>query len=323
MIVKTTERVRAGLTRMAAAIGIVVLVLAAISGPVYAFGDSAVLVPILTSIEQAITNKLTGTITDNLAKTTTGIVNAQVDQYSKDILYKSMPGAYCAADVAAPVIAASTARASGYNGAIASMSTTGAATLATPSHASSAQPSFQPTRVIQKHNAQVRSLSATGTCKPYQPVPVDAGGTDLKCTPEERRMVAQVLLGALPPEEMPQNMQGTAAGEVYEAARTTVIARKQLAALALNDADSQERQQFIAAYRAVLQKPTLDDLQKLSATGGVERDSVVLQQLTAQLLLELYVENVELKRVQATILAQNTEAEEREHLSALRRRGAQ
>src|SRR6202007_975234 len=103
---------------------------------------------------------------------------------------------------APPFIRGDRARASGYNGAVASMSTTGAATLAAPTRSSSqVQPTFQPTRVIQKHNAQVRSLSARGTCKPYQPVPVDAGGTDIKCTPEERRMVAQVLLGALPPEE--------------------------------------------------------------------------------------------------------------------------
>jgi hypothetical protein len=72
-----------------------------------------------------------------------------------------------------------------------------------------------------------------------------------------------------------------------------------------------------------LQKPSIDDLTKLSATGGAERDSIVLQQLTAQLLLELYVETVEQKRLLATMVAQGTETQERDYLSVVRRRAAQ
>ena len=323
---KTTDRRRGALKMLlpvAQGIGVVAIVATALSGPAYAFGDSAVLAPILMQIEQAIMNTLTGTLKSGFERSASSIIQSQVKTYTNEMLYKAMPGTFCSSDSIATLQMAGAARASGYNGAVATFATTGAGSIAAPVAGGTNQPTFLPNHVIAAHNARVRAMNVSATCKPYQPAPVDVTGTDITCTPDERRMVAEVLLGALPPEQMPASIAGTAPGEVYESARTTVIARKQLAALALNDASSDDRQRFITAYRTVLQKPSIDDLAKLSATGGAERDSIVLQQLTAQLILELYVETVEQKRLLAVLLAQGTETQERDYLSVVRRRAAE
>jgi hypothetical protein len=188
------------LIRVVQGVGIAFVVLTALSGPAYAFGDSAVLAPILMEIEQAITNTLTGTLKSGFERSASSLIQSQVKQYTNEMLYKAMPGTFCTGDSQAPLQMAGAARASGYNGAVASFATTGAVSIATPVAGSTNQPTFLPNHVIAAHNARVRAMNASATCKPYQPAPIDATGTDITCTPDERRMVAEVLLGALPPE---------------------------------------------------------------------------------------------------------------------------
>ena len=135
-------------------------------------------------------------------------------------------------------------------------------------------------------------------------------------------MAAAVLLGASPPQALPNANNAGALGEVYESARTTMVARKQLAALALSDAGSEEKQAMLSAYRAALDKPTMEELQKLSADGGVARDQVVLAQISARLLMEYYVEQLETKRLFAVYVAQRAEGDDRKLLGPLRRANA-
>jgi len=304
-------------------VGVTVLALFALSGPLYA--TSAVVIPYLTIIQQVISNQLTKTVSEGFQKTSENLVKSQVEQYTRQLAAKMMPGSFCEADILKPMVVASVARATGYDEARGAFAVTGADTIVSPQRALQSLPSYNPNAIIAQHNREVRSYAARAAakgndCSPVQAIPVDTSGSRLTCTQEERRVAAAVVLGALPPPELPDAASAGAVGEVYESARTSLIGRKQLAALALTDAGSEQKDAFIKAYREVLKKPSLDDLQQLTASGGVQRDSVVMQQLTAQLLLESYVENLEIKRLIATLIAQQTEADDREYLSALRRR---
>jgi hypothetical protein len=305
------------------ALSITLLALVALSGPAYA--TSAVLIPYLTIIQQVISDQLAKTVSEGFTKTAKNLINSQVEQYTKELAAKMMPGAFCESDIAQAAIGGVVARVTGYDEAKGIFAVTGADTVVNPTRAVGQLPSYNPNVVIQQHNREVRSYAQraakqNNNCSPVQASPVDATGSRLQCTQEERRIAAAVLVGASPPAELPDAAKAGALGEVYESARTSQIARKQLAALALSDASSWQKEQFIKGYRELLKKPSIEELNANSASGGVQRDAVVLQQLTAQLLLEEYVEKLEQKRLIATMVAQQADAEDREYLSKLRRR---
>jgi len=302
--------------------GVTVLAMFALSGPLYA--TSAVVIPYLTLIQQVISDQLSKTVSQGFQNTTDNLIKAQVEQYTRQLAAKMMPGAFCEADIVKPIVGATLARATGYDEARGAFAVTGADTIVNPQATLDGLPSYNPNLIVAQHNREVRSFVARAAakgndCSPVQAIPVDTTGSKTVCTQEERRVAAAVILGASPPAQLPDAASAGALGEVYESARTTSIARKQLAALALEDAGSEQKDAFIKAYRDVLKKPTVADLQQLTASGGVQRDSVVMQQLTAQLLLETYIENLEAKRLIATIVAQQAEADDRDYLSALRR----
>jgi hypothetical protein len=314
-------------TKLIKVLGITVLAMVAMSGPVYA--TSAVLIPYLTIIQQVITDQLAKTVSDGFKKTTENLIKSQVEQYTKEITGRMMPGAYCEADVIKPIAVGGVARSTGYERAKSAVILTGADTLVNGHAAINARtglPSNNPNVVITQHNREVRSLIAnsatkkSNTCSPVQAIPVDSTGAKINCSDVERFSSATVLMGVAPTPELPDAANAGATGEVYEAARTTSIARKQLALLALSDVSSKDKDQFIAAYRELLGKAPVDEMNQLTASGAVQRDAIVLQRLTAHLLLESYVESLETKRLIATIVAQQTEVDDREVLAALRRR---
>jgi len=308
------------------ALGITVLAMIAMSGPVFA--TSAVLIPYLTIIQQVITDQLSKTVSDGFKKTTENLIKSQVEQYTKEVTAKMMPGAYCEADVIKPITVGSVARSTGYEEAKGIFPVTGADTLVNGHAAVGARnglPTYNPNVVIGQHNKEVRSYiqnaSRKGnTCSPLQVTPVDTTAAKVSCSQEERRVASTVLLGATPTPELPEADNAGALGEVYESARTTSIARKQLAALALQDATSADKDAFIAAVRELLGKAPVDQMNEQSGSGAAQRDGIALQRLTAHLLLESLVEKLETKRLVATVVAQQVETDDREYLAALRRR---
>lgn len=304
-------------------LGVTILAMLAMSGPVFA--TSAVLIPYLTIIQQVISDQLSKTVSQGFSKTTQNLINSQVEQYTKELTAKMMPGAFCEADIMKPIIVGGVARATGYEEARGAFAVTGADTIVNGQRSVGHLPNYNPNVVIAQHNKEVHAFTARAAakgnnCSPIQAIPVDSTGTNITCTQEERRVAAAVLLGASPPAELPDAANAGALGEVYESARTTSIGRKQIAALAITDASSAQKEEFIKGYRELLKKPSMEELLANTANGGVQRDSVVLQQLTAHLLLESYVEKVETKRLIATVVAQQAENDDREYLSALRRR---
>jgi len=301
-------------------LGISLLGFVALSGPAVAFyDDSPILIPYLEQIQQALEKALGGTLREGFQKFAQSQINTQVERSSRELGAQMMPGTFCQADILQPVVTASIARASGYQESKNSFVVTGADTLVNGTAPAEALPSYNPNLIIAEHNREVRKYAQSAGCKPVQAVPVDVSGTQIQCTQEERRVAAAVLLGASPPAQLPGAAHVGALGEVYESARTTLIGRKQLAALALTDASSEQKQAAIAAYRAAFDKPTIDDLSKLSADGAASRDAVVLSQITARLLLENYVEQLEMKRLLAVYVAQHAEADDRKLLGPLRR----
>jgi hypothetical protein len=296
----------------------------ALSGPAYA--TSAVLIPYLTIIQQVITDQLSKTVSEGFTKTTKNLINSQVEQYTKELTAKMMPGAFCESDITKAIVVGSVARATGYDEARGAFALSGADTIVNGQKATSQLPNYNPNAVVAQHNKEVRAYTSNASkkkekgCYPFQAIPVDTTGSEIVCTQEERRVANAVLAGASPPAELPDAANAGSLGEVYESARTTSVARRQVAMLALSDVGSTQKDAFIKGYRELLKKPSIEELLKNSASGGVQRDSVVLQQLTAHLLLESYVESLETKRLIATIIAQQTEADDREYLSALRRR---
>jgi hypothetical protein len=294
----------------------------AVSGPAVAFyDDSPILIPFLELIQQALKDALGSTMKDGFKNFAANQIKAQVESHTKELAANMMPGAFCEADIIAPIVTASVARATGYDEAKGSFAITGANTVVNTDETVGQMPIYNPNVVIQQHNREVRAFSKDATCKPIQVVPVDASGTNIQCSQEERRIAAAVLLGASPPAELPAADAG-AMGEVYESARTTLIARKQLSALALSDASNEQKQATLTAWRTALAKPTIEELQKLSADGGVARDALVLQQIIAKLQLENYVEDLEIKRLYAVYNAQKSEEDERNVLGPLRRAAA-
>lgn len=303
--------------------GITVLALIAMSGPVFA--TSAVLIPYLTIIQQVISDQLSKTVSEGFKKTTDNLIKSQVEQFTKELTAKMMPGAFCESDIAKTVAVGTVARATGLDEAKGVFSVTGADTIVNGQRALGQLPAYNPTAVIAQHNREVRAFttraaSKSNNCSPIQAIPVDLSGSNVTCTQEERRVAAAVLLGASPPAELPNAQATGAMGQVYESARTTSIGRKQLAALALADAGSDQKQAFISGVRELLGKASVDQMNAQTGTGGVQRDSVALQRIQAQLLLESYVEKIEQKRLAAIVVAQQAESDDREVLSALRRR---
>jgi len=321
----STARRKVGYTTKMA--GITVLGILAVSGPAAAFyDDSPILIPFLELIQQALKEALAGSLKDGFNKLVEKQINGQVDRYKKEVEANMMPGAIKEADVARTVQSAGTSKAAGLKESKGNFELTGADTAVKgPSSVNSRNglPTYNPNAVVSQHNQAVRKLNETGVCKPIQVAPVDGSGTNISCTPEERRLAAEVLLGATPPAELAYAERSGSLGEVYESARTTMIARKQLAALALNDAGSLQKQQMFTDYRKALDKPTIEELQKLSADGGVARDEVVLKQIIARLVLENVVEEVETKRLFGVYVAQRAEADDRNLLGPLRRANAQ
>lgn len=300
-------------------VGVTVLGVLAISGPAAAFyDDSPILIPFLELIQQALKDSLGGSLKDGFNKFATNQIKAQSERYTKEVEANMMPGAIRQQDVLAPIARSGTARATGYDFAKSYFDITGANTVVNSERAMGQLPSYNPTAVVQQHNQRVRSF-AKADCSPVQAVPVDASGTEIKCSQQERHVATSVLLGANPPAEMPNAANQGTLGEVYESTRTTVIARKQLSGLALADVSTEQKQQSLEAWRKALEKPTIEELQKLTADGGVARDDLVLSQVIAKLQLENYVEDLEIKRLYAVYLAQKTEQDEREVLSPLRR----
>jgi hypothetical protein len=317
-----TTRVRKKVSYTTKMVGVTFLGILAMSGPAAAFyDDSPILIPFLQLIQQALKEALGNSMKDGFKKMAEDQIKSQVDRYSKELAANMMPGAFCEADIVQPIVVAGVARATGYQEATNYFSVTGAGTLVDGQKSAGSLPK-SPTPIIQQHNAEVRKYAQGATCKPIQAVPVDGSGTTIKCSQEERRVAAAVLLGVSPPPELPNASQSSAVGEFYEGARTTAIARKQLAALALADAGNEQKQAMLMKFRETLDKPSIEELTKLSADGGVARDSLVLQQITARLLLENYVEQLETKRLYAVYVAQRSEAEERKLLSPLRRAAA-
>jgi len=302
-------------------LGISILGFLAMSGPAAAFyDDSPILIPFLQMIQQALQEALGSTLKDGFKKLAENQIKTQVERYSKKVAADMMPGAFCEADILQPVLTAGIARATGYAEAKNAFVVTGADSLVNGQRAVGALPQYNPNLVVAQHNREVRKYAQSAKCKPVQVVPVDVSGTQIQCSQEERRIAAAVLLGVNPPAELPGAQPSSALGEVYESARTTMIGRKQLAALALTDAGSEQKQAAISAYRAAFSKPSMEDLAKLSADGAASRDAMVLSQITARLLLENYVEQLETKRLLAVYVAQRADAEDRRLLSPLRRR---
>lgn len=301
-------------------VGVTILGVLAVSGPAAAFyDDSPILIPFLELINQALKDALGSSLKNGFKKMAENQIRAQVDRYSKELAANMMPGAFCEADIVQPIITAGVARATGYEEAKNSFVATGADTLVNGQRSVGMLPNYNPNVVIKQHNAEVRKYAQGAKCKPIQAVPVDASGTDIQCSQEERRIAAAVLLGVSPPPELPGGNTSPALAEVYESARTTMIGRKQLSALALSDTSNEQKQAMLTKYREALDKPSMEELLKLTSDGAASRDALVLNQITARLLLENYVEDLEIKRLYAVLVAQRSEADERNLLGPLRR----
>lgn len=155
------------------------------------------------------------------------------------------------------------------------------------------------------------------SCRPLDGLAADKEGK--ACTAEEAQLRGRIAIGAdvLPP--LDQQQTKTEAGAIYTALRDRQNLIKLTAATAVADVDSPTRQALVNNLRTITKKIDVAQLAEQSAGGGVDRDMLVINQVRTLLQIEIYIEDLEIKRLQAMKTGLASEANG-ERLAALRKR---
>lgn len=158
----------------------------------------------------------------------------------------------------------------------------------------------------------------TNTCDPriIPPVGKKDVNNSMSCTPEQISSAVSVASGRKVAPEPPPGLKNTDTGVTIRSEVDTYNSRMSAIDGALTHSMSEELDTQITAYQKLFATPSIEELNTMSGKGGVQRDQVVLMQIQGQLLLNIYRESVEQKRLLAIIAAQGQE-DHRERISKL------
>ena len=112
-----------------------------------------------------------------------------------------------------------------------------------------------------------------------------------------------LLVGTKMPPQLPvsEAEEGAVARE-YEVQAKSLQARRALAKMAVEQADSTDTEDKIRVYRELFSFLDPQKLNEQSGDGGLIRDKLVLAQIMGKLEVELYVAELEQQRLLATLL---------------------
>ena len=167
-------------------------------------------------------------------------------------------------------------------------------------------PASFPGIVAAATNEKVAHFAASANCKPVAGLPADKGAK--ACTAEEANMRAELVVGPDVAPPLTEAQTKSEAGALYTAMSNRQQLIRMTVADAIADVDSPTRQAMLNNFRTLTSKPSIEELAEQSASGGVERDMVVLTQIQNQVLLETLVERLEQKRLLAMEVSLATDA---------------
>ena len=159
-------------------------------------------------------------------------------------------------------------------------------------------PASYPFEVAKQTNEKVQHFATKSqSCKPVSGLPVDK--SDKACTAEEANMRAELVVGPDVAPPLTKDQANTEAGALYTAQANRQQLIRMTVADAIADVDSPTRQAMLNNFRTLTSKPSIAELASQSASGGIDRDIVVLTQIQNQVLLESLIERLDQKRLLA------------------------
>lgn len=184
----------------------------------------------------------------------------------------------------------------------------------------SAEAIREPAKFTARHNRQVKE-NITPACDPRMLPPVgkkdlDNGSTPMSCTETQIELATAVASGRKPAPQPPESLKNTDVGEVLQQEIDTYNFRMSAVEAAIGSSISEEMDAQITAYQRLFASPTIEEINAMSGTGGISRDALVQQQIQNQLLLNIFKEMVETRRLLAIQVAQREE-DHRKQIGAL------
>ncbi len=132
----------------------------------------------------------------------------------------------------------------------------------------------------------------------------------LACTESQIIAATQTATGRQVSPELPPALKDTDIGEEVRKRIDTYNSRMSAAEAGISSAMSEEKDTEIAAYQKLFVSPTIEEINAMSGNGGVGRDELVMMQIQSQMMLAMYKEMVEMRRLMAISVAQ---VEEKNH----------
>jgi len=284
--------------------------------PAHAFSSAAIVAAIMKVLAW-----MKGTLMENIKegfeRSTEAVISNQRYLHNLFIDYWQTPGSFCTADQQVPEALSKASETAAYNAAV---------TYTADLQKYAGDPAKGAAAFNQEFDSMVQKATGgtggapSGGCDPRIPVPIEPDGQLANCDQKVLEVQNKALTGFDPEPAPPEDVMNETLGVIWEANNKTNELRKSLAAATHARINNQYQQDLIKAYRDYLSKPTVEELEKMSAAGGVARDQTVLMQMQGQLLLNLYIEMQQQNRLLATLVAQLTEQSSRSFLRDLRNR---
>lgn len=281
--------------------------------PAQADFSSAAIVAAIMKVLDWLKGTLMENIKEGFEKSTEAILSN--DRYLHNLMldFWQSPGTFCSADQEVPETLSKASEVAAYNAAV---------TYTNERRKYAGNPAQGAAEFNRKFDNLIANGSgaggSNGGCDPRIPVPIEADGNLADCPQETLETQNMALTGFDPQPLPPENLKNTPTGQLWEATHKTNELRKSLAAATHARINNKYQQDLISAYRLYLSKPTVEELERMSAAGAVARDQTVLMQMQGQLLLNLYIETQQQNRLMATLVAQLAEQSNREYMARMR-----
>jgi len=169
---------------------------------------------------------------------------------------------------------------------------------------------------FEKEKVDEVTAAITSTCDPRIAPPigknnVQTAGGNLDCTPEQVAVAVNLLTGRKPMVQPPASEAKTDLGVNLKSEIDNYNARLSIVEQAAYSAMAPETDLLLEAYQKLAENPSIEDINKMSATGGVQRTELVQKQLETQLMIQIYKEVLQKTRLQSVIAAQQQEEHHR------------
>lgn len=234
------------------------------------------------------------------------VMNNERDIYNRQVEMDQQASTFCQQDQTAPTQIGKTAAQRAYSGQSKQFN-----------QYNSAEAVADPSKFTKKVNEELKAR-VTSTCDPRILPPVGKKDVNnaMSCTPEQISSAVSVATGRKVSPEPPPSIKDTAYGVTLRSEIDTYNSRMSAIEGAITHSMSEELDTQISAYQKLFATPSIEELNAMSGKGGVQRDQLVLMQIQGQLMLNLYRETIETKKLLAIIAAQGQE-DHRERISKL------